>query len=180
MTVLVGYASAHGSTRGVAERVGARLTEQGHESEVRALGQVRDVHCYDVFVLGSAVHDQAWLPEATEFVRHNLGLLTDQRDRPVFTFSVGTIGEHSSMIAPVLTRWLRSFGESKNITRITDALCSRDHHKFAGVLESGHYSLIGRLIFRAMGGRFGDHRNWREIDSWAQRIGQELTAAQRH
>lgn len=174
--ILVGYASTHGSTRGVAERIAARLDERGHRVELRALHQVAGVREYDVVVLGSAVHDGAWLPEATEFVRRNRAALVG---RTVYTFSVATLGEQSTMVSPVVTMLLRSLGESKKITASKKMIHPVDHHRFAGALAPEHYSRIGQMIFRVMGGRFGDHRNWREIDDWAERIDQQLAATQR-
>lgn len=174
--VLVGYASAHGSTRGVAERIAAGLDQMGCHVELRPLRQVTDVRGYDVVVLGSAVHNGAWLPTATEFVRRNSSALAERR---VYTFSVGTLGEQSTMVSPVITRLLRSLGESKKITAIKEMVHPVDHHRFAGALAPAHYSFIGRLLFRAMGGRFGDHRNWPEIDAWAEHVGHELATGQR-
>lgn len=64
MNVLVGYASAHGSTREIAERLGSRLDEMGLKADVRSMADVGDADAYEAFVLGSAVHDQAWLAPA--------------------------------------------------------------------------------------------------------------------
>ena len=75
MTVLVGYASAHGSTRGVAERIAARLHEKGFATVMRAMDPVDEVSSYDAFVLGSAIHNQAWLPAASDFVHRNVAVL---------------------------------------------------------------------------------------------------------
>ena len=55
MNVLVGYASMHGSTRGVAERIASRLGERGLGAEVRSFDDVADAAGYDAFVLGSAL-----------------------------------------------------------------------------------------------------------------------------
>jgi len=41
MTVLVAYASAHGSTRAVAERIASRLAEHGLEAECLSVDQVK-------------------------------------------------------------------------------------------------------------------------------------------
>lgn len=176
MVILVGYASAHGSTRGVAERIAAGLGAQGHHVEVRALGQTAEIRGYHAVVLGSAIHNGAWLPEATDFVRRNAGPLAE---RPVYTFSVGTIGEQSSMLAPVATKLARAAGESKKVTVTREAVHPRGHHAFAGAVAREHYPFIGRVLLKAMGGRFGDHRNWTEIDAWAERVGHELAAGQR-
>ncbi len=87
MTVLVGFATMHGSTRGVAERIASRLGERGLEAEVRSFDDVADAAGYDAFVLGSAVANMAWLTGAAGFVRRNAGVLAE---RPVWLFSVGS------------------------------------------------------------------------------------------
>lgn len=176
MVILVGYASAHGATRGIAERIAAGLGAQGYRVQVRALDQAGDIRGYDAVVLGSAIHNGAWLPEATGFVQRNRGLLTE---RPVYTFSVGTVGEQSSMLGSAGTRLLRALGEQKKITAVRQIVRPRGHHAFAGAVERNHYSFVGRLFLMAMGGSFGDHRNWPEIDAWAVHIGHELAAARR-
>ena len=56
MVVLVGYATKHGSTRGVAERIAARLREHGLGVDVRALRGTEDAAAYDAVVFGSAVY----------------------------------------------------------------------------------------------------------------------------
>ncbi|MFB4298520.1 flavodoxin domain-containing protein [Actinomadura sp. NTSP31] len=58
MGVLVGYASAHGSTRSIAERVAVVLTARGVPVELRPMAEVGEARGYDAFVLGSAVHRQ--------------------------------------------------------------------------------------------------------------------------
>lgn len=148
----------------------------GCHVEFRPLCEVKDARGYDVVVLGSAVHNGTWLPAATEFVRRNCSALAERR---VYTFSVGTLGEQSTMVSPLITRLLWSLGEAKKITAVKEMVHPVDHHRFAGALAPSHYSVVGRLIFRAMGGRFGDHRNWPEIDAWAGRICQQLSAMQR-
>ena len=73
MTVLVGYASAHGSTREIAERIGARLTELGCTADVVSLDSGVGPEAYSAVVLGSAVHSRRWLPAAEEYVRAPAG-----------------------------------------------------------------------------------------------------------
>lgn len=79
MTVLVGFATMHGSTRGVAERIASRLGERGIEAEVRSFDDVADGAGYDAFVLGSAVANMAWLAGAANFVHRNAGVLRTAR-----------------------------------------------------------------------------------------------------
>ncbi|MEU6378751.1 flavodoxin domain-containing protein [Streptomyces sp. NPDC046909] len=89
MDILVGYASSHGSTLEIADRLAVRLGEAGFKTEVRAMETVDDADAYRAFVLGSAVHGQTWLEPAKAFLRDNPDVLGA---RPVWIFSVGMPG----------------------------------------------------------------------------------------
>ena len=45
---------------------------------------------------------------------------------------------------------------------------------FAGAIARSHWPATGRAFFRAIGGRYGDHRNWPAIDAWADHIAAQL------
>jgi hypothetical protein len=75
MTVLVGHANAHGSTREIAERIAARLSAQGLPVEIHPMDQAQAAAGYDAFVLGSAIHGGDWLPEAATFLGTNINAL---------------------------------------------------------------------------------------------------------
>ncbi|MEV4008412.1 flavodoxin domain-containing protein [Actinomadura sp. NPDC049753] len=162
MTILVAYASANGSTGSIAGRIGAVLAERGLRADVRPMAEVEDAGAYEAFVLGSAIHDRAWLPEA-------LGFLARERDalarRPVWLFSVG-------MPAVLRGPW-RHFG-AKEEGLLRDELRTRvdavDHRLFSGVFLREHTSLVGDLLFRVLGCRYGDYRDWPRIDTWASTI----------
>lgn len=168
MKLLVGYASAHGSTREIAERIAIRIAEHGHTADIRAMSAIQGIEGYNAVVLGSAVHDQKWLPEATGFVRGNLDALAS---RPVWLFSVGMPGAMRG-------RWRELVMREKPmvIAAFADAVGPRDHRLFSGVVRRGDLPIAGRLVFRAMGARYGDHRDWAEIDAWAGKIAAELRA----
>jgi menaquinone-dependent protoporphyrinogen oxidase len=166
MPVLVGYASQHGSTRGIAEQVAARLGEHGIHVEVRPLDRVTDVGGYDAFVIGSAIHNQAWLPEATAFLRRNLNALAGQ---PVWLFSVGM---PAALRGPF--RALAGKQGPQLVAGFREAIHPRDHHVFSGVIQPDHLSRTGRLLFKVFASRYGDFRDWHEIDAWAESIVREL------
>jgi menaquinone-dependent protoporphyrinogen oxidase len=166
MDALVGYATAHGSTREIAERLATTLSEAGLKAEARAMETVDDADAYNAFVLGSAVHGQAWLPAARDFVHDNLDVLGP---RPVWIFSVGMPG---ALRGP----WKRL--APKEIPVIVGSLPGdlryRDHRLFSGVVAPTQLPLMGRMLFRLVGGRFGDYRDWTAIDDWGTGIADEL------
>ncbi|MEU9869591.1 flavodoxin domain-containing protein [Actinomadura sp. NPDC048021] len=162
MTVLVAYASANGSTRTIAGRIGAVLAERGLRADVRPMAEVEDAGAYDAFVLGSAIHDRAWLPEALGFLAREGDALAR---RPVWLFSVG-------VPAALRGPWQHFGAKEEGLLR--DDLRTRvdavDHRLFSGVFIREHTSLVGHLLFRALGCRYGDYRDWAGIDTWASTI----------
>ena len=46
----------------------------------------------------------------------------------------------------------------------------REYRVFQGVIQKHQWPFWSRLFFQALGGRFGDHRDWPTIDAWADRI----------
>jgi menaquinone-dependent protoporphyrinogen oxidase len=71
MEVLVAYASRHGSTAGIADRIAAGLQAAGVSAEAVAVSEVGDVERYDAFVVGSAAYLFHWLKDATRFVKRH-------------------------------------------------------------------------------------------------------------
>uniref|UniRef100_A0AAU2UXM9 Uncharacterized protein n=1 Tax=Streptomyces sp. NBC_00003 TaxID=2903608 RepID=A0AAU2UXM9_9ACTN len=53
-----------------------------------------------------------------------------------------------------------------------------EHRLFRGVLSAEHLSPARRMVFRTLGGHYGDHRDWKEIDRWAEDIAHRLNTHQ--
>ena len=173
MLVLVAYATDHGSTRGVADRIADRLQQRGADAETRAVTDVLEISRYEAVVLGSAIHGGKWLPAARQFADRNAAPL---RERPVWLFSVSTLGDEESMFPPRAANRLRAWRkETPEVAEMRRLLHPREHRNFAGAIARSHWPATGRAFFRATGGRYGDHRNWPAIDAWA-----DLIAAQLH
>ena len=174
MRVLVAFATSRGSTRGIAEGLATRLQHQGVEAEAVPVTEGPDIASYDAVVLGSAIHGGKWLEDAARFATQNQRLL---RERPVWLFSVSTVGNEESMFPPRVAKKLRAMRkETSEIAALRRAIHSRGHRDFAGVVSRGDWPASGRAFFRAMGGRYGDHRNWPAIDGWADDIAAALAS----
>ena len=166
--VLVAYASAHGSTRGVAEHITAGLRRHGTRVKLAAVDEVTEVAEYSAIVLGSPVYNQSWLPGAAEFVQRNRDALAA---RPVWLFSVGALGDRHPLVGRLMTR------EPKDIGSLREAIHPRDYRVFAGVIARDRWPLIGRLFLNALGGRVGDNRDWAAIDAWTDEIVEVLASS---
>jgi menaquinone-dependent protoporphyrinogen oxidase len=166
MKVFVAYATAAGSTAGVADWIAGALLAHGHEVAVRAVDEVIDIRDYDAFVVGSAVHDQAWLPVGMAFLaKHRRALY----GKPVWLFSVGLPG---ALRGP-LGKWAEA-KEADVLAALLDHVEPIEHRLFAGVVTPGAFGWFGALVFRVMGGRFGDFRDWAAIEKWTASIADAL------
>ncbi len=165
MFALVGYATRHGSTREIAERIATILVERGGTVELRTLDHVGDLAPYDAVIIGSAVYAGSWLAEATAFVRRQSRALAQ---RPVWMFSVGSPARRGAL--PHRTSW----PHNRDLAEFQRRLRLRDHHYFTGAAWRERLPVRQRLAFRLAGGRYGDFREWREIDTWAEGIAREL------
>lgn len=165
--VLVAYATRYGSTTGVAERIASTLRHAGIHVSLRRADAVDTVSEYDAVIFGSPVFDQCWLPEGDRFVRRNLTALAQ---RPVWLFSVGSFGDRKRIIGPLIRR------EPKDIRSLQDTIRTSGYRVFAGVIDRSLWPPFARLFYHAFRGRFGDNRDWRDIDDWARGIAASLHA----
>jgi menaquinone-dependent protoporphyrinogen oxidase len=173
MSVLVGYASKHGATGEIAERIAEILTLAGRHAEARRVQQAGDLGGYEGFVVGSAAYSTHWLKDATAFVMSNRDLLAH---RPVWLFSTGPLGTDATDAKGVD---LRTTAEPKEIPGFREAIHPRDHHVFFGALDPGRLTFAEKTLRKLPAARAmmpeGDFRDWTEIEVWARNIAEVLT-----
>lgn len=171
-SILVGYASKHGATQEIAERIAETLRSVGQEAEARPVKTVKDPSGYDAFVIGGAAYYGSWAKEATEFVRRNRSLLVS---RPVWLFSSGPLGSET---ADDQRQDKLAAAEPKEFDELKVALRPRGVRVFFGALDPHKLGISERLVRSLPAGRGllpeGDFRDWEEIEAWAQSIAREL------
>ena len=157
MTVLVAYASKHGSTQGIAEQ----LRQLGKEAEARPVEEVSDRGLYEAFVIGSAIYYGSWMKEATEWVHRNQAVLAE---RPVWLFSSGPLGTEVKDTEP----------QPKEMAEFQQAIRPRDERIFFGALDHSQLSFAERMMVKAVRAPEGDFRDWQAIEDWAASIARDL------
>ncbi|OIQ82400.1 protoporphyrinogen oxidase [mine drainage metagenome] len=163
MQVLVAVASRHGGTREIGSVIADALRAGGHDVAEADPADVALIDPYAAVVLGSAVYNGRWLPEARELAQR---AATSLSHRPVWLFSSGLATLPASAAnSPIEMRDL------------TERIAARGHRKFAGRLDRSVLSFAERTIIAAARGRDGDYRDLDAVRAWAIEIATELDEA---
>jgi menaquinone-dependent protoporphyrinogen oxidase len=179
MKILVAYASRHGATRGIAERVAQTLERAGLDVTLRPVKDVgRTVDEYEAFVIGSAAYMGGWLGAATTFVRRHRDLLAG---RSVWLFSSGPIGTET---VNAKGRDQLEASVPKEFAEFVRTIRPRDQRVFFGAYDPDAApaglaeGLMARFMRLAPSVRqalpAGDFRDWPAVEAWAEGIAREL------
>jgi menaquinone-dependent protoporphyrinogen oxidase len=174
MKILVTYASRHGATAGIAERIAQTLERPGLDVTIQRVEDVGAIDGYDAFVIGSAAYMGGWLGQAVTFVRRHHGLLAD---RPVWTFSSGPVGTET---VDAKGRDQIKASEPKEFEEWARTIKPRDQRVFFGAYDPDAApvgmaeSVMMRFVRLAPAARnalpAGDYRDWPAIEAWADEI----------
>lgn len=170
-SVLVAYATRHGSTKEIAERIAATLQVRGVDATALSVGAVKDADGYDGYVIGSAVYALHWLGDAKRFVHRNRGLL---RRHPVWLFSSGPLSTDDDD---------RREAAPRDIADLAAEVDARGHLVFAGAWhqDARPIGAMERVMSLMPAARNalpdGDFRDWAAIDDYALAVAGELELA---
>ncbi|MFH5824009.1 flavodoxin domain-containing protein [Georgenia sp. AZ-5] len=167
--VLVAFASRHGSTREIAEAVGAALREEGRDVEVLPVADVIDLGVYEAVVVGCAVYHGHWMAEGRSFVRR---LARQLPDRPVWLFSSGPTGEDAlDDPAEVARRALAASAVPADVAHVAEGADVRGHVTFPGRVGKEATGALERWMPR------GDWRDLDRVAAWGRQIDAQLAAS---
>jgi menaquinone-dependent protoporphyrinogen oxidase len=151
--VLVVHASTRGGTAGLARMVAESLANHGANVDVGEARDVDDLDGYDAVIVGGALYNGKWHPDASWFVQRNLPAL---RATNVWFFSSGPLDDsaRSGSLAPV--------PQVQELARRADV---RGHMTFGGVLERRTGKFFGSLL---SWGKPGDFRDPQHVAEWVE------------
>lgn len=176
MRVLVTYATRHGSTAGIAERIAATLEEAGLGADAVPVEEVHDLDGYDAVVLGGAAYMFHWLKDATKFAeRHQ----SELRGRPTWLFSSGPLGTD---VVDKQGHDVFETSRPREFDELTTLLHPRGERVFFGAWDPDAPAVgLGERMFRHMPAAksalpAGDFRDWAAIEAWARDIASEISS----
>jgi menaquinone-dependent protoporphyrinogen oxidase len=163
--VLVAYATKHGATAKIAEKIGEVLRATGLGADVLPVARAGDLPAYRAVVLGSAVYVGQWRKEAAAFLKSNEKAFAG---RPVWLFSSGPTGEGDAL------KLMKGWRLPAALEAVVDRIKPRDVVLFHGAMELTPLGPIERWIIGKVKAPLGDFRDWKAIASWADGIAAAL------
>ena len=159
--VLVAYASKHGATAEIAEKIGQVFCQADLQIDVLPVDQVKDLTPYQAVVLGSAIYIGQWRKDAARFLQT---YETPLAQRQVWLFSSGPTGKRD----PKKIQKDQRLPES--LQPVADRIQPRDIAVFHGNLDMKKLNFIEKTMIKKVNAPFGDFRDWEAIAAWAAGI----------
>ena len=150
-SALVAYASKHGSTREVAERVAEVMRRSGLDVDVMPASNVGHLRGYDTVVLGGALYTGRLHKDARSFLARHRDPLSV---RSVAVFAMGPRTNEPSDVAGSRAQLDRALAKTPEIEPVSVAI-------FGGVVDPDKL----RFPFNRMPA--SDARDWPAIEAWA-------------
>lgn len=163
--VLIVYATKHGSTAEIAEKVAAVLRQAGLHTDVRSVEQAPHLRDYSAVIIGTAMYMGQWRRDAVHFLEQNADAL---RNHAVWLFASGPTGEGDP--AHLLEGWV----VPKKLEPTIDKIQPRELMVFHGALDPENLGFFEKMIIKRVGAPTGDFRDWEAIAAWAQSIADAL------
>ncbi len=164
--VLIAFASKHGSTAEIAERIAEVLRTDGIQVDLACAEETGALSDYTAVILGSAVYTGRWRKQAVSFLqRHEKELAT----KKVWLFSSGPTDdeEHEEPI--------NDWTFPKNVQQMAERIYPLDIEVFHGVLDADKLGFFERWMIKMAKAPIGDFRDWDDIEGWAGYIADELS-----
>lgn len=158
-TLLVAYASKHGSTREVADAVAIRLREHGWAVDLRDAADAPSPDGYDGVVLGAALYMGRPHSDARRFLRRHHAALSTM---PVAVFAMGPGKNEEDDLAGSRTQLDKAMGRYEDVAPDVEAV-------FGGVIDPAAL----RFPFNHMPA--ADARDWDAIRAFADQVHEAFT-----
>jgi menaquinone-dependent protoporphyrinogen oxidase len=161
--ILVTYASRTGSTAEIAEAIGKALAQNGVQVDLLPMQEVENLSPYSAVVVGSAIRQAKWLPEAMNFVEEHRSELARKRVA-TFTVCITLAMSNSDQYRQAVAGWIAPV--RAQVKPVSEGF-------FAGKLDFAKLPLsLDTLKFRLVValGVFPkeDRRDWKAIRAWAE------------
>ncbi len=166
-SILVAYATTHGSTQEVAEAVAETLRESGRAADLLPMRQVRTLDGYSAVVLGAPLYMFHWHKDALGFLsRHRQAL----SQRPVAVFALGPFHNDEKEFREIRAQLDKELARFPWLTPVASQI-------FGGKFDPTRLRFPYNLIPALRNMEASDVRDWVAIREWARDLATKLQPA---
>jgi menaquinone-dependent protoporphyrinogen oxidase len=158
-SILLAYATRYGSTQEVAESIAATLRAAGLAVELKPAQEVKTLDNAAAVVLGGAIYNSRWHPDAHQFLSQHQGAL---QQRPVAIFALGPLSASDAALQRSLRQLEKELAKYPWLKPVALGM-------FAGKVDPSKLGFFERLGMVA-----SDHRDWESIRLWANALPAQL------
>jgi menaquinone-dependent protoporphyrinogen oxidase len=157
-SILVAYASKHGSTQETAEAIAGMLRDEGLWAHTRRAAEIDDLWGYDGVVLAGSIYAGRWHTDARDFLKRHRQELAEV---PVAIFAMGpkTSSEHD--LGEARKQLDLNLKKLPDVRPVTIAI-------FGGVVDPA------KLHFPFNKLPATDARDWDAIRSWSKEVAEAM------
>jgi menaquinone-dependent protoporphyrinogen oxidase len=155
-SILIAYATKHGSTREVADSLAAALRERELDVGTLPAAQVDDLSPYDGVVVGGSLYTGRWHPDALDFLKRHRGAL---ERLPVAVFAMGPRTMDTHDVAQSRAQLDHALAKVPGVDPFAVTI-------FGGVLDPR------KLHFPFNRMPASDARDWDAVHAWASDLAQ--------
>ncbi len=159
--ILVAYASKHGATAEIAERIAGVLRQKGLQIDVATTEGQTDPGSYSAVVLGVSLYMGRWHKQAVRFLKQHESVLSG---KPFWLFLSGPSGEGDPL------ELLEGRDVPPSLKPLIERINPRETRVFHGSLMPEKLGGFERWIIKKVKAPTGDFRDWTAIESWAASI----------
>ena len=159
-TILLAYATRFGSTQEVDETITTALREAGLEVDIQPMQDVKALDNYDAIVLGAAIYNARWHPDAHHFLSQYQEAL---RRRPVAIFTLGPLSTSAAAMRNSRRQLDKELAKYPWLKPVALEV-------FAGKYDPAKPGL--GFFEKLLPAR--DHRDWDAICAWANALPAQL------
>ncbi len=159
-SILLAYATRFGSTQEVAETIAVELRQAGFTVDIQPMQEVKALANYDAVILGAAIYNAKWHPDAHQFLSQHHETLGK---RPVLIFALGPLSNSDAARRNSRRQLDKELAKYPWLKPVAVEI-------FAGKYDPSKPGL--GFFERLLPAR--DHRNWDAIRAWANSLPAQL------
>ncbi len=163
--ILITYASKHGGTREIAERISEQFPAGQFDITLQPVESGTSPGDFDAVILGVALYMGQWRRRAVKYLKSHIQVLAD-KDTWIFLSGPTGEGDPDTM--------LEGRKVPGKLNPLVEKIRPREVKTFHGALFPERMGGMEKWIIKKVNAPVGDFRIWKDIETWGKNVATTL------